>query len=142
MGKSEIKILKQNLSFRRVIETLQLAGVQINDKPHHIVFYIDFPEPHLAQKAADFLDRVHKRAFGSELSGATVLRTEKAEWQLILGARMQLDPNVFELMERVAKTLAEMFDGVYDGWHDDTGFLNTEEMQKAIELMGIKEGEA
>jgi hypothetical protein len=55
---------------------------------------------------------------------------------------MQLDPDVFELMERVAKTLAEMFDGVYDGWHDDTGFLNTEEIQKAIELMEIKEGEA
>lgn len=142
MEQSKIRIGKQNLPFRQVLETLQLTGVPIDDKPHHMNFFISFPEPHLAEKAAEFLDRVHERAFGYNLSGATVQRTEKSEWHLIIGARMQLNPDVFELMERVAKTLAEMFDGVYDGWQDDTGFLRTEEMQQAMELMDMEQGEA
>ena len=55
---------------------------------------------------------------------------------------MQLNPDVFELMEKAAMTLAEMFDGVYDGWQNDTGFSNTEEMQRAMELMQMEQGEA
>jgi len=142
MEDSEIKIVKPNLPFKQVLATLQLAGVEIDDRPHHILFFLDFPEAHLARKAADFLDRVLQRAFGRRLSGATVVPTEKSEWQLIIGARMQLNPDIFEPLEKAAKMLAEMFDGVYDGWHDDTGFPNTVEMQEAMKLLAVKQGEA
>jgi hypothetical protein len=113
--------------------------VELDDRPHHLLFLISFPEEDLVRQAAEFLDRAHKRAFGQQGSGgSTVRRVAERTWQLSIGARLALEPEVFEPMETVARTLAEMFGGTYEGWRDETGFADREAAQKVLGLMAIE----
>jgi non-ribosomal peptide synthetase component F len=95
------------------------------------------------RQAAEFLDRAHERAFGRQQpGGGTLRRIAEHTWQLIIGAHMALKPEVFEPMETVARRLAEMFGGTYEGWRDETGFANEEAVQQALRLMATEGGKA
>ena len=135
----EETLIDPRLPFRQVLETLQLAGVEPDDRPHHLLFLISFPDEDLVRQAAEFLDRAHNRAFRQQRSGGgTVRRVAERTWQLIIGAHMALEPEVFEPMETVARTLAEMFGGAYEGWRDETGFADKEAVQEVLKLMAIE----
>jgi hypothetical protein len=136
-------LIDPTLSFRQVLEALQLAGVETDDRPHHLLFVISYPGEDLVRQAAEFLDRAHERAFARQrLGGGTVRRIAERTWQLIIGAHMAFEPEVFEPMETVARTLAEMFGGTYEGWRDETGFANKEAVQQALRLMATEGGKA
>jgi len=139
----EETLIDPTLPFRQVLETLQLAGVELHDRPHHLLFFVSYPEEDLVRQAAEFLDRAHERAFGTQHSGGgTVRRIADRTWQLIIGAHMALEPEIFEPMETVARRLAEMFGGTYQGWRDETRFANKEAAQQALRLMATEGGKA
>jgi Regulator of ribonuclease activity B len=141
--RKEEPLFDPTLSFRQILEALQLAGVEPDDKPHHLLFVISYPEEDLVRQAAQFLDRAHERAFGRQHpGGGTVRRIAERTWQLIIGAHMALEPEVFDPMETVARTLAEMFGGTYQGWRDETGFPGEEAVQQALRLMATEGGKA
>src|SRR5512139_3467623 len=139
----EETLIDPRLPLRQVLETLQLAGVELDDRPHHLLFVVSYPEEDLVRQAAEFLDRAHERAFGQQRpGGGTVRRIADRTWQLIIGAHMALEPEVFDPMETVARTLAEMFGGTYQGWRDETGFAGEEAVQQALRLMATEKGRA
>ena len=139
----EETLLDPTLPFRQVLEALQLAGVEPDDRPHHLLFIISYPEEDLVRQAAEFLDRAHERAFGQQRpGGGTVRRIAERSWQLIIGAHMALEPEVFEPMETVAKRLAEMFGGTYEGWRDETGFAQGAVWTRAMDLLTKSPGAA
>jgi len=141
--RKEEPLIDPTLPFRQILEAMQLAGVEPDDKPHHLLFFISYPEEDLVREAAQFLDRAHERAFGRHRpGGGTVRRIAERTWQLIIGAHMALEPEVFDPMETVARTLAEMFGGTYQGWHDETGFAGGEAVQQALRLMATEGGKA
>ena len=141
--RKEEPLIDPTLSLRQILEALQLAGVVPDDKPHHLLFVISYPEEDLVRQAAQFLDRAHERAFGRQRpGGGTVRRIAERTWQLIIGAHMALEPEVFDPMETVARTLAEMFGGIYQGWRDQTGFAGEEAAQLALTLMATEKGRA
>lgn len=141
--RKEEPLFDPTLSFRQILEALQLAGVEPDDKPHHLLFVISYPEEDLVRQAAQFLDRAHERAFGRQRpGGGTVRRIAERTWQLIIGAHMALEPEVFDPMETVARTLAEMFGGTYQGWRDESGFAGEEAVQQALRLMATEKGRA
>ena len=132
----EPTLIDPTLPFRQVLEILQLAGVEPDDRPHHLLFVISYPEEDLVRQAAEFLDRAHERAFGRQRPGrGTVRPTAERTWQLIIGAHMALEQQVFEPMETVAKRLAEMFGGTYEGWRDETGFAEEAAWRRAVDLL-------
>jgi len=136
-------LIDPTLSFRQILETLQLARVEPDDKPHHLLFVISYPEEDLVRQAAEFLDRAHARAFGRERpGGGTVRRVTERTWQLIIGAEMALEPKVFEPMETVAKTLATMFGGAYEGWRDETAAALGAAWRRAMDLLTRTPGAA
>jgi hypothetical protein len=136
-------LIDPTLSIRQVLEALQLAGVERDDRPRHLLFVVSYSEEDLVRQAAEFLDRAHERAFGRERrGGGTVRRVAERSWQLIIGAQMALDPEVFEPMETVARTLAEMFGGAYEGWRDETGFAQGAAWMRAMELLTKTPGAA
>ena len=142
-GEAPGTLIDPRLSIRQVLEALQLAGVEPDNRPHHILFVISYSEEDLTRQAAEFLNRAHERAFGRHRpGGGTVRRIAERTWQLIIGAQMALEPEVFEPMETVARTLAEMFGGTYEGWCDETGLANKEAVQQALRLMATEEGKA
>jgi hypothetical protein len=139
----EETLIHPRLPFRQVLETLQLAGVEPDDRPHHLLFVISYPEEDLVRQAAEFLDRAHNRAFGQQRSGGgTVRRVADRTWQLIIGAHMTLEPEVFEPMATVTRRLAEMFGGTYEGWRDETGFADKVRTDRAMALLAVHHGEA
>jgi len=139
----EETLIDPTLPFRQVLETLQLAGVALDDRPHHLLFVISYPEEGLVREAAEFLDRAHDRAFGQQRSGGgTVRRVAERTWQLIIGAHMALEPKVLEPMETVARRLAAMFGGTYEGWRDETGFAQRAAWTRAVELLTKTQGAA
>jgi Regulator of ribonuclease activity B len=136
-------LIDPTLSFRQVLETLQLAGVEPDDRPHHLLFVISYPEEDLVRQAAEFLDRAHERALGQQRPrGSTVRRVAERTWQLVIGAHMALEPEVFEPMHTVARNLAEMFRGTYEGWRDETGFALGAAWRRAMELLTKTPGAA
>jgi hypothetical protein len=136
-------LIHPTLSFRQVLETLQLAGVKRDERPHHILFVISYPEEDLVRQAAEFLDRAHERALGRQRPGSgTVRRVAERTWQLMIGAHMALEPEVFEPMETVAERLAEMFGGTYEGWRDETGFALGAAWRRAMDLLRKTPGAA
>ena len=139
----EETLIDPRLPLRQVLEALQLAGVEPDDRPHHLLFIISYPEEDLVRQAAEFLDRAHERAFGQQRpGGGTVRRIAERSWQLIIGAHMALEPEVFEPMETVAKRLAEMFGGTYEGWRDETGFAQGAVWTRAMDLLTKSPGAA
>ena len=139
----EETLIEPTLPFRQVLETLQLAGVEPDDRPHHLLFIISYPEEDLVRQAAEVLDRAHERAFGQQRpGGGTVRRIAERSWQLIIGAHMALEPEVFDPMETVARTLAKMFGGTYQGWRDETGFAGGEAVQQALRFIATEGGKA
>jgi len=139
----EETLIDPTLPFRQVLETLQLAGVALDDRPHHLLFVISYPEEGLVPRAAEFLDRAHDRAFGQQRSGgATVQRVAERTWQLIIGAHMALEPKVLEPMETVARRLAAMFGGTYEGWRDESWFAQRAAWTRAMELLTKTQGAA
>jgi len=137
-------LIDPTLPFRQVLETLQLAGVALDDRPHHLLFVISYPEEDLVRQAAEFLDRAHDRAFGQQRSGGggTARRVAERTWQLIIGAHIALEPKVLEPMETVARRLAAMFAGTYEGWRDETGFAQRAAWTRAVELLTKTQGAA
>jgi len=141
--KREEPLIDPRLPFRQVLETLQLTGIEPDNKPHHLLFVISYPEEDLVRQAAEFLDRAHERAFGRQRpGGGTVLRITERTWQLIIGAHMALEREVFEPMETVAKRLAEMFGGSYEGWRDETGLAEGGAWRRAMDLLTKTPGAA
>ena len=139
----EQTLIDPTVPFRQVLETLQLAGVEPDDRPHHLLFVVSYPEEDLVRQAAEFLDRAHERAFGRQRpGGGTVLRITERTWQLIIGAHMALEREVFEPMETVAKRLTEMFGGTYEGWRDETGFALGAAWRRAMDLLTKTPGAA
>jgi hypothetical protein len=136
-------LIDPTLSLRRVLEALQLAGVERDDRPHHLLFVVSYPGEDSVRRAAEFLDRAHGRAFGRQRPGAgTVRRVAERSWQLIIGAHMALDLEVFDPMETLARKLAEMFGGNYEGWRDETGFAHGALWMRAMELLTKTPGAA
>jgi hypothetical protein len=136
-------LIDPRLPFRQVLETLQLAGMEPDDRPHHLLFVVSYPEKDLVRQAAEFLERAHDRAFGQQRSGGgTARRVAERTWQLIIGAHMALEPEVFEPMETVARKLAEVFGGTYEGWRDETGFADKARAARAMALLAVNHGEA
>jgi hypothetical protein len=143
LERHQATLVDPTLSFRQVLEALQLAGVERDDRPHHLLFVVSYPEEDSVRQAAEFLDRAHERAFGGERpGGGTVRRVAERAWQLIIGAHMALEPEVFDPMETVARTLAEMFGGAYEGWRDETGFAHGAAWTRAVELLTKTPGAA
>jgi hypothetical protein len=137
------RLIDPTVSIRQVLEALQLAGVEPDERPHHLLFVVSYPEEGLVRQAAEFLDRAHERAFGwLRPGGGTVRRIAERAWQLVIGAHMALEPEVFEPMETVARTLAEMFGGTYEGWRDETGFADNRAVQQALRLVATEGGKA
>jgi hypothetical protein len=138
----ELQKLKPHLSFPQVIETFRLVGLDLGDTPHHLSFFISFPEEHLLREAAAFFDRVHARIFGSRQTEGTTQPVEERTWQFVLGVRMRLEAEIFLPMEKVAETLAQMFGGLYEGWRIDTDFPDREPLERVMTLLSMDEGEA
>jgi hypothetical protein len=138
----ELQKVKPHLSFPQVLETFRLVGLDLGDTPHHLSFFISFPEEDLLKEAAAFFDRVHARVFGSQQPGGTAQRVDEHTWQFVLGVRMRLEAEIFQPMEQVAETLAQMFGGLYEGWRIDTNVPDREPLERAMTLLSLDEGEA
>ena len=138
----ELQKAKPHPPFPQVLETFQLAGLDLDDTPHHLSFFISFPEEDLLREAAAFFDRVHARVFGCDQPGGTARRVEERSWQFVLGVRMRLKAKIFQPMEKVAETLAQMFGGVYEGWRLDTEVPNGKPLERAMALLSMDQGEA
>jgi hypothetical protein len=138
----ELQKVKPHLSFPQVLETFQLVGLDLGDTPHHLSFFISFPEEDLLREAAAFFDRVHAKVFGSQQPGGTAQRVDERTWQFVLGVKMRLKAEIFEPMEKVAETLAQMFGGLYEGWRLDIEVPNRKPLEQAMALLSMNQGKA